>query len=881
MQAEWILRCLSFRPPNLAGNPAMTFRLQHWGSLCVVTLALLADHALAEYPAPALLPAVSGDCPRVYFFRQSEGIASNRRISYERWETCYSRLMGIEGKTLDEEVPGRGVNVESFTRFKRSHPTQLVLLHYNGNGRDPRFQTEKYFAGHWIYYNGAKILKDVPAEEGESEIAVERLELFLMNTGRYQDRNEDIGLCLLDAQGRPDWLHTEQVQLLGVNTKQNTIRVRRACYGTRPMALPAHRSYAAAHVSEGPWGEKSNLLWYYNYSTRCPRDRQGRTCGEVHADELAARFLPGGELAAYDGLEFDVLQHQHGQGKGSRVRGMDTDGDGLADDAMLEGVNLYGVGVVEFCRRLRENLGPNRLIMADGMSEHSQRAFHILNGIESEGWPHLADWEVRDWSGGLNRHFYWRENAAKPVFNYVNHKFTTRGDKPGQTKQPEVPWNIHRLVFAASLFTDSAICYAYAPPKADRELIGIWDEFRQGTANRLGWLGLPSGEAVRLAQQQPDVLARHAAPTGQGFLQRLRAAGGRCEADGPLLKISAIDPRAESTRVRFNSVPCNGPDLFVTLQARAATIRGYPREVPRLLWVGIAPATGNLVGSDASETGMCIRGKPETDLDSDSGASVRWSAKCVIDGEDKPGYLVHPPYKNGVGYAFWQRDVQVPADGRLAFFTGMGDKSPQRSDGVWFRVQVITTDGKAKPVFEHTQKAHEWMRHEVSLAAWSGQRVTLKFISDCGPKDNATTDHSYWGDVQVLAADDNGPSTAPVRYMSFAGSEPFTSGFYFSQVKSKTVDLEIEVEGSEPVWIFELGAYHHPDAMYRQYEHGLVLANPAPRPYSFDLGQLLPGQRFRRLQATPGQDTKTNDGSLVGTVITLGPKEGLFLVREE
>src|SRR5689334_15988935 len=79
------------------------------------------------------------DYPRAFFFRSSEGAAANPRSSYEQSDRTFSRLVGIEGKVLEEEVPGRSVkNIEFFTRFKGEHPEQLVLLHYNGNARDPR-----------------------------------------------------------------------------------------------------------------------------------------------------------------------------------------------------------------------------------------------------------------------------------------------------------------------------------------------------------------------------------------------------------------------------------------------------------------------------------------------------------------------------------------------------------------------------------------------------------------------------------------------------------------------------------------------------------------------------------------------------------------------
>ena len=51
----------------------------------------------------------------------------------------------------------------------------------------------------------------------------------------------------------------------------------------------------------------------------------------------------------------------------------------------------------------------------------------VLNGIESEGFPNLSDWEMHDWSGGLNRHAFWDANARAPALNYINHKFNFQG----------------------------------------------------------------------------------------------------------------------------------------------------------------------------------------------------------------------------------------------------------------------------------------------------------------------------------------------------------------------------------------------------------------------------------------------------------------------
>jgi len=93
------------------------------------------------------------------------------------------------------------------------------------------------------------------------------------------------------------------------------------------------------------------------------------------------------------------------------------------------------------------------------------------------------------------------------------------------------------------------------------------------------------------------------------------------------------------------------------------------------------------------------------------------------------------------------------------------------------------------------------------------------------------------------------------------------------------VDLEFEVEGAEDMWLSEFSVHASPDVIYREFENGLVLANPSPRPFMFDLDELFPGQTFQRLQGTRTQDVVCNDGSIVRGELNLGPKEGLFLIR--
>jgi hypothetical protein len=653
------------------------------------------------------LRLVTGDYPRAFYFRQSE--RAYAAPSFEQWSGDFGGLMGIMGKALDEEVPGRGANAEFFARFKAARPEQAVLLHVNGNSRDPRFEGPRFFAGHWLYHNGATITAAVFAESGETTVAVADATLFEVNGGRYRNANDDVALCELDAQGRPDWTRSEQVQLVAVDRRAKTIRVRRGAFGTAPRAFAAGRAYAAAHVAEGPWGKDSHLLWVYNFATNSPRDAQGRSCADVVTAHLAELFAPGGRLAAFDGLEFDVLFDEPTGARGRKARGPDCDADGQRDNGIVGGANVYGNGVVAFCHLLRAVLGDRRLILADGSfrNENQQRAFGLLNGIESEGWPSLQDKTVSDWSGGLNRQLFWAANSRAPAFSYINHKFTEPAGGPGDPKQAEVGFNIHRLVMAAAVLTDSALTYVLMPPGNAPRRTGIWDEVVAGTERRIGWLGRPLAPAEHLAARAPDIVAS----AGAGLVQRLTSDDAKIEADGGVVKLVARQSAAKEFSVRVRGIATGGPDLMVTLRARAAPMERSAPERARLV-----------------------------------------HARVVAPGEaDSP------------------------------------------------------------------------------------------------------------------------------RFMSWINGREFVSTFYFGGVKASTVEIEFTFESGEPVWIAGLTAHAAPDLLVREFAHGLVVANPAPHSATLDLAGLFPGRAWQRLQATPGQDVRTNNGAAVSGELELGAKDALFL----
>jgi len=697
---------------------------------CIIFLmsCITADRRLKK------LTILDENYPRAFVFRVPE----STYWPYTEWEQDNGKLMGILGKCLQEELIERTVHsLEFFNRFKENHPDQVVLLHFDGLARDPYFQSAQgeFFAGHWLYHNGARILSDVSDESGITSIHVSDASLFMVDIGAWnKHKNDDIGLCELDNNGKPNWAKSEHVGLVSVDMKTNTIQVERGCYGTEPRAFSAGSSYAAAHCTAGPWGE--NLLWFYNYSTECPKDASGNNCIDILLDDLTQRFSPEGKLYNFDGIEFDILLfdplHLLTGYPANRQRSPDVNADGKADDGVIDGIQTYGIGTNEFLKRLRQRLGNDRLIMADGGYPLSdQRSFGILNGIESEGWPNGRDYNIEDWSGGMNRHLFWYENSIAPKMNYINHRYRLGFD------HSKVNAHQVRLVIAASVLINSAYAMADLPSRVlgyasetpvsvddyfvSKGEYSVWDEMVMGEANKIGWLGKPMGPPVSMAEREVAILT---ASNGSQFRYLMDNLKGpvQFEIDGEALKVTPANSDVENLTFTLQAVSSYRPDLTVMVTVMGEDMQDYPENIARLMHVSL----------------------------------------------------------------------------------------PQSTEGM-------------------------------------------------------------------------------KRFMSWVNDKDFQSRFYFSHTPFLVgspdipveVDLEFEFESTEPVWISEIQVYNHPDAMVREFEHGVVLGNPSPRPYTFNLAELFPGKKFRRIKGSPKQDPETNDGSLVTeNTIRLKGKDALFLIEE-
>jgi len=695
------------------------------GSKVNLTIKLAVSLFLVGFVAPAAAGKIILFMQAPIVFGQTTGLNNLEILTqgYPRSFLFWAKTRGLIQKGLtDTELEKafqyfQGVMSPSeyfshFIRYKQAHPEKLVFLFTQGyvfSEKQTQFDPidrSKFFAGHWVYFQGCKISQYVPAEFGETEIHVESPYLFkLAKAFNKKICPDDIGLCLLDTDGKPNWNHSEQVQLISVDPARKTIRVKRGCFSTKPMAFPANHSWAAAHASQ-PWGYQGGVSWVANYSPLCPKDAQGRTAADILLDEFSTLLLPGGQLENYDGLEFDVLHFRPEHAIGNRGRTVDTDGDGKGDGGYHHGVNKFGIGVYHFAELLRKKLGSNRLMMGDcSPSAYHQRCYSVLNGIESEWWPQWGDNDITYWSSGLNVHFFWKENSQKPYFSYINHKVAGHDYR----KFLNTPFNIHRLVLAAAQFVDAAITSFFTPKPEPGETVGIWDEICMGTGRKIGWLGQPLAPPIRIAMQTKDVLNGEGKTMSSSFVQRFKSSSASFQVKGKALRVTLKNSKVERFFFSLCNIPCQGPDLFVRFKIKAEALPEYPEQVPRQVKV-----------------------------------------------------------------------IPLPAE---------------------------------KPVL-----------------------------------------------------------------VTFANTRWFEATFYYRGIPREKVDLKFEVEGGRPLWLSDISVHTHADAIYREFEKGIVLANPGDHPYTFHLNQISPQKRYRRLQGSSRQDPKTNDGSNVGDTVTLGPRDGLFLV---
>ncbi len=140
--------------------------------------------------------------------------------------------------------------------------------------------------------------------------------------------------------------------------------------------------------------------------------------------------------------------------------------------------------------------------------------------------------------------------------------------------------------------------------------------------------------------------------------------------------------------------------------------------------------------------------------------------------------------------------------------------------------------------------------------------------------------------ARAITVEVDGRANTSLSYESLSGPVndlDFTEVVVFYRnaggTSGRTVTLRLIIEGANDMSLRNFTIHNATDVFMREFENGIVLCNSSERPYTFDLATLFPGQNFKRLRGRYFGDPVTNDGSAVGSTVTLDGYRGLFLEK--
>lgn len=208
-------------------------------------------------------------------------------------------------------------------------------------------------------------------------------------------------------------------------------------------------------------------------------------------------------------------------------------------------------------------------------------------------------------------------------------------------------------------------------------------------------------------------------------------------------------PEKITVRLTSSSPACQEGELSVSLTglsqpfAKDLSLRRTPREsvAADLRTTPFSWGIGPRGGSEIPDTGA-------------TGATCIPDPNMLVEGNAKGGIFMHPAYNGMVGYTWAEfKGIHLPSEPcEFSAYVGLRDGG-DRSDGVWYRVEVIDAGGKLHQLGEQHGIQHEWRPMKLDLSPFAGRQVTLKLIADPGPDNNTAADWACWGEPSVRVKD--------------------------------------------------------------------------------------------------------------------------------
>ncbi|MDQ8206373.1 hypothetical protein QEH52_02555 [Coraliomargarita sp. SDUM461003] len=490
--------------------------------------------------------------PHLVAFR-GEGIRPIHR-NYEVWSEALEGYDVVIRKFWNEELQIDPRSVEWAQRHMAAHPEMLFLWHLNAESRATHEHSavqERYFPGHWALYTGTTSKEPLTKQTDSFEVKDARR----FDMKGYIDRrsnqwhSQDLVIVERRANGTFNWAKCEYAQLLSVDNSSGRISVRRGAYGSTPQEYGTSEVYIAPIVGV-VWA--GNVTWFYNHSTTCPQDANGKTASDHFVDEILEKLHPQtGDLRGFDGIAFDVTYWN------ARRRNMDVNADGIADNGVIEGKNLWQAGMIDWTRKLRQQVGDEFIIVGDSGFDKHQRAVGLYNGMESEGFPFHHD-AYRGFSTPINHFAYWKAFGDVPyVFNFAALKIELEQDRPFAQQYAR---------FALGTLTCLEVFATHFSDKKGNLL----DEYIAGKRKTPHWLGKATSPLLRLDEMQQDLLYDTGVEWSDLLLSRLTVDNGRLQKRGGSLQIEGTDQESTSPiTVTIPNIPRPHGDIVVSFEAKS------------------------------------------------------------------------------------------------------------------------------------------------------------------------------------------------------------------------------------------------------------------------------------------------------------------------
>lgn len=492
---------------------------------------------------------------------------------------------------------------EFASRYVKEHPEKLVLLHWDAEEHVNTIpeSMNRYFPGHWYTYQGSRLMERLTAND--QWIKIENIKPFNRVNKSSKARSKWFAPMLLlveiDTSGKPVWEHYEYIEIEEIDAYRNAIKVKRAQALSKASTFEKGTRVApiATYVS-------SSHLFAFNYSTCCPKDKNGKTATDVQFEELVELFAPKkGVVTALNGIAFDVLNWTPPHNREI----IDSNGDGKADRGLdpVTGEDLWTRGAYAFQKRLREHFGSDFIMTNDSYSRVDQRAVGVFDGVESEGLVRHND-SFRGFSKTINVFSYWAENnpTKYPMANFVP-KIMNPVDKNNAEKYV-------RLCTATATCLGAAI--NTAPILSPDE---VSDEMKGGKLNKPFWLGKPLGKMHNFGLEGKDLLSGEGVRMDDTFVAQWNTQNCFQQSSQGVMKVSGDNKNSFRNNCKLEmsefKVPEEVNDITVTFEIKALEgLRNMDSLVPRMVYLkvgGLPDYEGNTQLNDMYNDmwGLCAQ----------------------------------------------------------------------------------------------------------------------------------------------------------------------------------------------------------------------------------------------------------------------------------